>query len=408
MEFFKNKPQVDTSSQLFGKNAVAMLARVHEDALWMLENLGVKCTNQAIVDAFSQFETAGKAIMYENRIYITGDLVKERLAKVPGIENFFVPRNSFFVGGRAAFIYDDKLGRSGIIPTSRHMEQIAQISQKNFIVAGMGPGIMMADEVEQMDIMAEHCAKPIYFSVSSDRAVQRAKELQKNRRNMMISFCLTRHPLEVNENIAGHFVNVVKAGIPVFAAALPMAGISAPYCYNGVLSTSHAEALFAICAAQLLNPGCTCVHGGLPSIADPRFNYSPNYGLVSHFVLNLLMAHLNMMLDLPTIQSAGTTNEEHVTDKALADVFISHALCKKFGFHMIRHSFGFLKGMIDFSIEKFEKAIEITKKVTAREALEINIPDYDERGMEAIQRSALGMYRDDPLTTANIGRIFVD
>jgi len=408
LDFFKNKEQVKISGQLFGEDAVDMLARAHEDALWMLENIGVHCTNPVMVDIFSQFEADGKAIVHENRIYITDELVKECLAKVPGMDNFFVPRNSFFVGGRAAYVHDDAQGKGGIIPTPHHMERIAKISQENDIVAGMGPGIMMADEVNQMEIMDRYCSKPIFFSVSSDRAVERAKQLHKSRGNIMISFCLTRHPLQVNENIADHFINIVRANVPVFMAALPMAGISGPYCYNGILSSAHAESLFGICAAQLLNPGCTCVHGGLPSIADPRFDYSPNYGLKSHFVLNLLMAHLNMMLDLPTIQSAGTTNEEHMTQKALEDVFISNALCKKYGFHMIRHSFGFLRGMIDFSFEKFEKAIEITQKVTAADAPEITIPAYDERGLEAIQRSALGMYRDDPLTTANIGRIFVE
>lgn len=408
MDIFKNKDQVNESNELFGPATVDMLAQVHQDGLWVLENLGMRCTNTSIVDAFRQYEAEGRALFYEDRIYITGDLVKECLSKVPGIDKFFIPRNSFFVGGRAAFIYDDVKGERGLIPTSDHMVHIAKIAQANQIVTGMGPGIAMADEVAQMNIMAEYCSKPIYFSVSSDPAVKRARELQRSHGDIMVSFCLTRHPFEVNEKIADHFVKVVRAGIPVYLAALPMAGISAPYCYNGVLTVTHAEALFGICAAQLINPGCTCVHGGLPSIADPHFNYSPNYGLVSHFTLNLLMAHLNMMLDLPTIQSAGTTNEEHVTERALQDTRLSQALCKKYGFHMIRHAFGFLRGMIEFSLEKFEKAIKVTEEVTVDEAPEIVIPPYDERGMEAIGRNGLGMYKDDPLTTANIGKVFVD
>jgi len=36
------------------------------------------------------------------------------------------------------------------------------------------------------------------------------------------------------------------------------------------------------------------------------------------------------------------------------------------------------------------------------------MPVYDERGMESIRRNALAMYMDDPLTTANIGKVFVD
>ncbi|MFW2368361.1 MAG: hypothetical protein ACN4GW_18235 [Desulforhopalus sp.] len=76
--------------------------------------------------------------------------------------------------------------------------------------------------------------------------------------------------------------------------------------------------------------------------------------------------------------------------------------------YMIRHAFGFLRGLIDFSLDKFEKAIKLTEEVSADEAPEIIIPPYDRRGMEAIGRNGLGMYKDDPLTTANIGKIFVD
>jgi trimethylamine:corrinoid methyltransferase-like protein len=201
---------------------------------------------------------------------------------------------------------------------------------------------------------------------------------------------------------------VVKAGLPVFISAMPMGGISAPYCYNGVLAMTHAEVLFGICAAQLLKPGVTCIHAGFPTIADPRIEYNPNYGLVSHNFLNILMTHLNLMLDLPSFQSAGTTHEEHPTERAYADARIGQALCLKYGFHMIRHPFAFLRYLIDFSIAKLEKAIQIAEDVTAADAPEVEVPAYDERGMESIKRIGLGMYMEDSLTTANLGRIFVN
>ena len=219
---------------------------------------------------------------------------------------------------------------------------------------------------------------------------------------------MTRPPLEVNENFSDHFVKVVTAGLPVFISAMPMAGISAPYCYNGVLSMTHAEVLFGICAAQLLNPRTTCVHAGFPTIADPRIEYNPNYGLISHNYLNILMTHLNLMLDLPTFQSAGTTHEEHPTERAYADAKMGHALCLKYGFHMMRHAFAFLRYLIDFSMAKLEKAIKIAEEVTPEDAPEVESPTYDERGMASIKRIGLGMYMDDPLTTANLGKLFID
>ena len=403
-----NTDQLEASQSLLGPQAVEMLLQVHKDALWMLENMGVGCARPEMLVAFAPYEDDGRAIIYDGRVYVTADLVAECLARVPSIDDFFVPRNSFFVGGTAPYLYDDAGGRGGLMPAAEDVARIARLAQASPMVAGMGRGVKLKDEVEQMEIMAENCAKPIYFAVTSEPALSRAAQIHTDRGNTMIVFCLTRPCLQVNENFSDHFVRVVETGLPVFISAMPLAGISAPYCYSGVLAMTHAEVLFGICAAQLLRPGHICIHGGFPTIADPRMAYNPNYGLRSHFLLNLLQAHLNMILDLPTIQSAGTTNEEHPTERALEDARIGQALCKKYGFHMMRHPFGFLRHLVDFSFAKFEAAMAIAAEVTAAEAPELEMPVYDERGMVSIQRTGLGMYMEDPLTTANIGQVFVD
>jgi len=403
-----NKKQIEQSKSLLGKNTVEMLMQTHQDALWMLENLGVGCRQPKILEAFQQYVEDGRAIIYEDRVYITADLVEHCLLKVPGVSDFFVPRNSFFIGGTAPYVYDDVAGVGGIIPTNEHVAMIARIAEENAVVAGMGRGIKLNDEIEQMNIMIENCTKPLYFPVTSDSSLERAKEIHAERGKIMALFCLTRPPLEVNENFSEYFVKVVQAGLPVCISAMPMAGISAPYCYNGVLAVTHAEVLFGICASQLINPGTTVVHAGFPTIADPRIEYNPNYGLKSHNLLNILMAHLNLMLDLPTFQSGATTNEEHVTERALSDAKDGQAIALKYGFHIMRHPFGFLRYLIDFSFAKLKAAIQIAEEVKPEDAPEMKMPVYDERGMESIQRNALGMYMDDSLTTANIGKIFKD
>ncbi len=401
------KEQVDRSKAMLGEETVSMLGQVHQDALWILENLGVGCREPRILEAFGRLEEEGLAVVYENRVYIMSGLVEKCLRTVPGVDGFFVPRDSFFIGGTAPYVYDDAAGKGGLLPTPEHATRIARIAQESRAVAGMGRGIKLKDEVQQMSIMAEHCSKPIYFAVTSDAALERAKQIYERRKNLMIVFCVTRPPLEVNENFSASFVKVIEAGLPVFISAMPMAGISAPYCYNGVLAMTHAEVLFGICTAQLINPGVTCVHAGFPTIADPRIEYNPNYGLISHNYLNILMTHLNLMLDLPTFQSAGATHEEHLTDKAYEDARMGQALCRKYGFHMIRHPFAFLRYLIDFSFEKLEKAIRIAEEVTADDAPEVEPAVYDERGMESIRNFGLRMYMEDPLTTANLGKIFV-
>jgi trimethylamine---corrinoid protein Co-methyltransferase len=408
MEKIVNNEQIEESNKLLGDETAEMLLKVHQDALWILENMGVGCKQPDILELFKNHEKDGLAVVYDNRIYLMGDLVKQCLESVPGIKDFFVPKSSFFVGGTAPYVYDDKAGIGGVMPTPDHVKKIAQIAESKDIIAGMGRGVKLNDESEQMDIMVENCSKPLYFAVTSDKSLARACEIYQTRKNIMIVFCLTRPPLEVNENFSEAFYNVAKAGLPLFISAMPMAGISAPYSYNGVLAMTHAEVLFGICAAQLINPGITCIHAGFPTIADPRIEYNPNYGLVSHNLLNILMSHLNMILDLPTCQNAGATHEEHPTPRAYADGKMGQALCIKYGFHMIRHPFAFLRYLIDFSIEKLEKSSQMAVNVTPEDAPDVEMPAYDPRAMESIQRNGLGMYMDDPLTTSNIGKIFVE
>ncbi len=408
MEKKVNREQIKISENSLGEETVEMLFKVHEDALWILENMGVGCRQPDILKAFSAYEDQGLSVVYEDRVYIMGDLVKKCLETVPSLGDFFVPRNSFFVGGTAPYIYDDEKGEGGVMPTPEHAEKIARIAERTDVIAGMGRGIKLKNESEQMRIMSETCSKPLYFAVTGDESLRTAREIFETRKNIMIVFCLTRPPLQVNENFSEAFVNVAKAGLPLFVSAMPMAGISAPYSYNGVLAMTHAEVLFGICAAQLINPGIECIHAGFPTIADPRIEYNPNYGLVSHNLLNILMSHLNMMLDLPTCQNAGATHEEHPTERAFADAKMGQALCRKYGFHMIRHPFAFLRYLIDFSIDKLEKSAGMAESVTPGDAPEVEMPKYDPRAMESIQRTGLGMYMDDPLTTSNIGKIFAD
>ena len=400
--------RVTKAEGLFGEETVDMLFQVHRDALWIMENLGVGCIQPDIQTAFRECEMEDLAYIHEGRIYVTSELVNRALSTVPRLNDFFVPENSFFIGGTAPYIYDDLQARGGVPPSPEHVAAIARFAEYSPAVNGMGRGVKLKNEVLQMTVMAEHCSKPLYFAVTSDEALERAVELHEQRGRIMIVFCLTRPPLEINENFSDIFVKVVRAGLPVFISAMPMAGISAPFCFNGVLAMTHAEVLFGIVAAQLLNPGVTCIHAGFPTIADPRIEYNPNYGLVSHQLLNILMTHLNLMLDLPTCQSACTTHEQDLTEKAFHDAVVGQALCKKYGVHMIRHPFAFLRYLVDFSMAKLEKAADRFMSVTADEAPELTMPVYDERGLESIQRIGLDFYMQDPLTTANFGKVFCE
>ena len=123
-----NNEQIKKSKSVLGQNTVEMLFQVHKDALWILENLGVGCKQPEMRQVFQQFEADGTAIVYDDRIYITSSLVEKCLETTPKVNDFIVPLNSFFIGGTAPYVYDDKAGKGGLTPTPEYVERIAKIA----------------------------------------------------------------------------------------------------------------------------------------------------------------------------------------------------------------------------------------------------------------------------------------
>jgi trimethylamine:corrinoid methyltransferase-like protein len=189
---------------------------------------------------------------------------------------------------------------------------------------------------------------------------------------------------------------------------MPMAGLSGPYSMSGLVTLTHAEGLFGITLAQLINPGITVVHAGLPSIANIQKNYSVDLGLIAHNVANLLMEKVCKKLELPAIQTACTTSEAHPNEQAEKDAVAGFAMMKKYGFHQMRHSFGFLKELISFSIEKLERHIELCRDTSADQAPDFDLDPYDEEGLKVIMRnSSQANYMRDEHTLRNTGKCFL-
>jgi trimethylamine:corrinoid methyltransferase-like protein len=188
-----------------------------------------------------------------------------------------------------------------------------------------------------------------------------------------------------------------------------MAGLSAPYSMSGLLTLTHAEALFGITLAQVANAGCTVVHAGLPAIANIRKNYALDMGLTDHTVANMLMDKICEQLNLPSIQSACGTNEERPGPQSEINAVNGFALLKKYGFHQMRHAFGFLKELVSFSMAKLERHIELCRHTTLAQAPEVTIDPYDREGLAAIARNgSRPNYMQDQHTLRNTGKCFTN
>ncbi|MEW5735311.1 MAG: trimethylamine methyltransferase family protein [Thermodesulfobacteriota bacterium] len=386
--------------------SAGLVRRIHEDALTVLAEAGVHCRSPEVRNLFAD---TGLAALDETsgNIHVLPELVSQALSLAPGRSEFWVPADSFGIGGTAPFVYDDDLGDL-ITPTFGHLETIATAAQEADCVSFMARGVLLPKrEAEVMETMIARCRKPIYVAAVTPEGIARAGEIARSRSGLVVQFSIITSPLTVMESMIPPFLSCVKNNTPVYLSTMPMAGLTGPYSMSSLVTLTHAEALFGITLAQLLHPGITVVHAGLPSITDISKSYALDMGSAAHNLANLLMAKVGESLDLPSIQTACTTNAERPGLQAERDACLGFSLCKRHGFHQMRHCFGFLKDLVGFSIKKLRRGIEICMEATAEDSPPYHFEAYDPEGLAAILRNgSRAGYRSDPHTLKNVGERF--
>ena len=384
-----------------------LLEKIHNDAVRVLEEVGVKCVSPVIRQVF---EETGLAAFDDTtgHIHVLAPLVDQALNTAPKRDQYWIPENSFGVGGTAPFVYDDQTGELKE-PTFEHLTRIAKIVDKTNEIDFMARGVLIRNqEVKVMDTIVENCRKPIYVAAITEEGIARAKEIHETRGGITIQFSIINSPLNIIESMVDPFLSCVRTGLPIYVSTMPMAGLSGPYSMSGLLTLTHAEALFGITLTQLVNPGTFVVHAGLPSIANIQKNYAVDLGLVSHNIANLLMEKVNKIIGIPSIQTACTTSQHEPNKKAEEEAVNGFALMKKYGFHQMRHAFGFLNELISFSIAKLERHIELCRETVPDQAPEYEIDPYDPEGFEVIMRNgSKANYMRDDHTLKNTGKCFL-
>jgi trimethylamine---corrinoid protein Co-methyltransferase len=361
--------------------------RVHAEALAVLEETGVHCRNEEVGRLF---EDTGLAAFDDTtgHIHILPQLVEQALTTAPPRSQFFISENAFGIGGTAPFVFDD-MTEDLVTPTLAHLAEIARIADQSEVVRFMARGVLLpGQEVAVMDTITAHCHKPLYVAAVTDAGLDRAETLYRQRGRMTLQFSIINSPLNVIPDMIPPFLKCLRKNLPVYVSTMPMAGLSAPYSMSGLLTLTHAEALFGITLAQLVSPGIMTVHAGLPAIANIEKNYAVDLGHPAHHLANLLMEKVNQRLGLPSIQSAGTTNAEKPGAQAEADAAYAFALLKTHGFHQMRHAFGFLKDLVSFSIGKLLHHIELCAASRPGQFPEAVVEPFDDQGLATIQRNA--------------------
>lgn len=148
------------------------------------------------------------------------------------------------------------------------------------------------------------------------------------------------------------FLRSARTGNNLLLIDQSIAGISGPGSPESFLTQNHAQVLFMMIVAQTVNPGISCIHGGIPSVIGAGGNLA--YASPHQTFINAALARVNRWVTgFPSAQTGGSTSLDHVTPQALTDSELSRNALRKYGVHIVRHAMGALGSLNFFSLEKF-------------------------------------------------------
>jgi trimethylamine---corrinoid protein Co-methyltransferase len=148
------------------------------------------------------------------------------------------------------------------------------------------------------------------------------------------------------------FIRSCKTSRNLLLLDLTIAGSTGPASPEALLTQVHAQVLFMIILAQTINPGITCIHGGIPDVLGSGGDL--DYSDPGQPLINSAMARLNMWVSqLPSAQSGGSTSIINDIPAAVKESAISRNTLREYGVHILRHSLGALGSLKYFSLDKF-------------------------------------------------------
>ena len=386
---------------------------IHDEACWLLENVGVGMNDQRTIDLFESTGLAGYD-KSNKRMYILNDLIKSCLGCVPKRNKFPVPENSLGGGGVAAYI---KRGDDYIVPvTEIHVADMMNTAEEfnvPFMFKGASRKFDWEEESKQIKEIRKYYSGMLYIRAETQTGLEKCLEEYEDTGKICTTHSVLDSPLKLN-GTGGNldiFYNTAEKGLPLYLTSMPMSCLTGPATLYGLASQAYAEFLTGLTLSQIIHPGVQVVNGAYPTITDVSKKYIPALGSVSQNMVNYLVARVSEVFDLPSIQSGNTISGEFHnpieggTDYETERGYKFWNTVKEW--HQVRHSFGFINSLIAYDLDKMRRDLVAFDRIkTNDETLDLNFDDiwYDSEACYAIAEGVeRGSFKDIYHTTKNLG-----
>lgn len=353
---------------------------IHETALRVIGELGIKVLNAEARDVFRQ----GGAEVDESSqmVRIAPHMVAAALASAPSefVLRGAEPANDVILGGDhvafccvggAPHITDlDRGKRPGTIEDTRN---IIRLSQHFDVMHVQSPNVEPQDVPVHLrhyattDAQVSLSGKPHFIFARGSAQVADAFEMTRLARGLddsrfeAAAWCYTvintNSPRQLDVPMCQGIIDFARAGQMAIITPFTLAGAMAPVTMPGALVLQHAEALAGVTLSQLVRPGAPVMYGSFTSNVDMKSG-SPAFGTPEFVQAAFGAGQLARHVALPWRGSAATAS--NAPDEQSVYEFLMSAWGSILGgVNLMIHAAGWLEGGLSASMEKYILDVEM-------------------------------------------------
>ncbi len=302
------------------------IAQVHQYALQILENTGVRVDSRPVRELLVR--KLGAASTDGDIVRLPSEIVEWAIGTAPGVVDVYNRRGelAFRLGadrhrfgiGVTSLYYQDPLTDELVKFARPHMEEVVRMGDMlplYDVISTIGvlqdvpPAV--SDLYATLDMIA-NTVKPLVILISDETKFPAVLDLLEHlhgdlaSRPFVIPYFNPVSPLVMNDGTLDKMQVAIQRGIPFIYSNYGMTGMSTPITSAGTLALLLAELLSGLTISQLIKEGTPVILGMLPAYFDMKtmVNFYDSQSMLVNLACAELMAHYG----LPHAGTSGSGN----------------------------------------------------------------------------------------------------
>ena len=328
--------------------------RIHDASLRLLEEHGMECESDLILDIF--VNSKADVDVADRLIRLKPDMVEAAIQSAPHsfvlygrdpeMDLLLEPGRVYFgMGGTPepfVWDYDLKGPRSPTLVDMVNNTRVGQAAQNiDFVMSLCSAGDKPKEQIYlyEYDAIFRNTTKPVIYTSPGKwythkffeiAAAAIGGETEFRNRPYVVYFTQPVSPMKVSHYSEG-ILEAVEMGVPVMFSPGPMMGATSPATLAGTLVQANAEALFGIVLTQLIKEGTPAIYAPHTGVMD-MITAQCTYGSPDQSLARTAVAQMAMFYEIPAFGLGGGAESKCPDAEAAAQAAVGMLLNALSGF----------------------------------------------------------------------------